>query len=78
MLESVLVPRKHPPDLCRLLECPQRPVLREAVGQTVRVLERTKAKFKSKDLKDLRVRLEGLLENSNNSCQDAQSCARVP
>ena len=52
------------PDLCQLLDCPQQPILRRALGHTIEVLQRTRGKFKSKELAELRVSLEALLENS--------------
>lgn len=47
--------------LCELLDCPQRPVHRQAILDTVAVLKKTKETFKSKELAELRTRLEGLL-----------------
>ena len=58
--------REQSPDLCQLLDCPQQPVLRSAVGHTIGVLQQTRGKFKSKELAELRVSLEALLENSRN------------
>ena len=51
-------------DLCKLLDCPQQPVLRDAIQHSVEVLETTKCRFKSKELKRLRESLETLLGNS--------------
>ena len=51
-------------DLCKLLDCPQQPVLREAIHHTIEVLEATKFRFESKELKRLRESLEALLGNS--------------
>jgi hypothetical protein len=48
-------------DLCELLDCPQRPVHRQAIVDTIAVLKKTKETFKSKELADLRTRLEDLL-----------------
>ena len=53
-------------DLCKLLDCPQQPVLREAVHHAIDVLETTKFRFKSKELKRLRESLETLLGNSGD------------
>lgn len=53
-------------DLCKLLDCPQQPVLREAILNTIDVLETTKFRFKSKELKRLREGLETLLGNSQD------------
>lgn len=49
----------HP---CQLLNCPRGAQLLAAVKETVGTLEATKASFKSKDLGDLRHRLELLVE----------------
>lgn len=54
------------PDLCKLLDCPQQPVLRLAISHAVDVLERTRCRFKSKELKTLREDLQKLLTNSNH------------
>jgi hypothetical protein len=54
------------PDLCKLLDCPQQPVLRQAVCHTIEVLEKTKHRFKSRELKVLREDLQELLVNSNH------------
>jgi hypothetical protein len=59
--------REYCPDLCQLLDCPQQPVLRWAVGYTIEVLQQTRGKFKSKELAELRVSLERLLRNSAES-----------
>lgn len=53
-------------DLCKLLDCPQQPVLRTAIEHSIEVLEATKYRFKSKELKRLREDLETLLGNSRN------------
>jgi CheY-like chemotaxis protein len=49
-------------DLCELLDCPQQPVHRQAIVDTITVLKKTKEMFKSKDLAELRTRLEALLQ----------------
>jgi CheY-like chemotaxis protein len=51
----------HP---CQLLNCPRGSQLRDAVLETVKVLEETKGSFKSKQLGDLRHRLELLLDHN--------------
>ncbi len=51
----------HP---CQLLNCPRGSQLRDAVVETIRILEETKGAFKSKTLGDLRHRLELLLEHN--------------
>ena len=47
--------------LCELLDCPQRPVHRQAILHAIEVLEKTKDSFKSKQLAELRVKLEHTL-----------------
>lgn len=51
----------HP---CQLMNCPRGSQFREAVVETIRVLEETKGAFKSKTLGDLRHRLELLLAHN--------------
>jgi DNA-binding NtrC family response regulator len=48
--------------LCRLLDCPQQPVHRQAIAETIEVLKKTKDSFKSKALAELRFKLESLSE----------------
>jgi len=50
----------HP---CQLINCPRGAQLRQAVEDTIAVLEETKGSFKSKALGDLRARLELLLKH---------------
>jgi DNA-binding response OmpR family regulator len=45
-------------NLCELLDCPQRPAHRQAILHAIDVLERTKDNFKSRQLAELRVKLE--------------------
>jgi CheY-like chemotaxis protein len=49
-------------DVCHLLECPRLESLGRALRETIEVLERTKSAFKSKELGDLRRRLEKLMD----------------
>jgi CheY-like chemotaxis protein len=53
--------QSHP---CQLLNCPRGAQLRDAVAETIRVLEETKSAFKSKTLADLRHQLELLLQHN--------------
>ena len=48
-------------NLCELLDCPQRPAHRQAILDAIQVLERTKDSFRSKQLGELRTKLEGAL-----------------
>ena len=56
-----------PTDVCEFMRCPRRTAYKQAVVDTIEVLERTKHAFKSKDLGELRRRLEGLLKESHSS-----------
>lgn len=47
---------------CHLLGCPKEKNLTEALKETIEVLEKTKGAFKSKDLADLRKKLESHLK----------------
>ena len=51
-----------PIDICRMMECPRRITYREALENTVEVLEKTKLSFRSKDLGLLRRKIEQLLQ----------------
>jgi DNA-binding response OmpR family regulator len=48
-------------NLCDLLDCPQRPMHRQAILHAIDVLEKTKENFKSKQLAELRAGLEEAL-----------------
>ena len=48
-------------NLCELLECPQRPVHRQAILHAIDVLEKTKDNFKSKQLAELRTQLQQVM-----------------
>jgi CheY-like chemotaxis protein len=49
-------------DVCHMWTCPRLSFLKKGLEDTVEVLERTKNSFKSKELGDLRRKLEGLLK----------------
>jgi len=51
---------EHP---CQLMNCPRGAQLQQAVQETIEVLEQTKSAFKSKQLGDLRKKLELLMEH---------------
>lgn len=51
---------EHP---CQLMNCPRGAQLQEAVRETIEVLEQTKSAFKSKQLGELRHKLELLLQH---------------
>jgi len=58
---------KISPTFCELLDCPQWPAFRDAIRKSVKVLEDTKRRFKSKELAETRELLEGLLEGAEPS-----------
>ncbi len=51
-------------EICRLFHCPRLSNIKEALSETVEVIESTKSSFRSKDLGELRERLEGLLKQA--------------
>jgi len=52
-------------DVCRLMHCSRLASYEKAVRETVEVLIRTKNSFKSKDLAEIRMKLERLLKNES-------------
>ncbi|NUQ65929.1 MAG: response regulator [Pirellulales bacterium] len=63
-LEAVRSGRGGAKPLCQLLDCRQRPVFRSALREVIETLEATKTKFRSRELRDLRLRLQTLLAES--------------
>lgn len=53
-------------DPCHLLACPRLHACHEMIGETIGTLEKTKNYFKSRDLHELRIRLEHFLKNQLN------------
>jgi DNA-binding response OmpR family regulator len=51
------------PDACHLMDCPRLTVSRDALKEAVATLEKTKRSFKSRELGELRERLQNLLES---------------
>ena len=49
-------------DACHLLGCPRPVVLLEAIREAIGVLESTKSSFKSKELGELRLKLDGIVK----------------
>jgi hypothetical protein len=64
VLLSILeeVKDRCPADLNSLLDCPHKRLLRQALTETIEVLEETKKAFKSKRLEVLRKKLMGVLK----------------
>jgi CheY-like chemotaxis protein len=54
------------PDVCHMMNCSRLAAYEDCVRDTVEVLVKTKNSFKSKDLADIRKRLEGLLKSSSS------------
>jgi len=52
-------------DLCRLMNCSRLSAYESGIRETVEVLKKTKNSFKSKDLADLRKKLEGMIKNES-------------
>ncbi len=60
-LSEVLAADKELKEACHLLNCPRHKVLKDALVETIRVLEKTKSAFRSKELGELRRKLELVL-----------------
>jgi CheY-like chemotaxis protein len=52
--------------VCQFFHCPRRQALEAAVKDAIETLERTRRAFKSRELAELRQRLESVLENSED------------
>ena len=55
-----------PVDVCTFMRCPRQRAYKQMLIETIEVLERTKHAFKSKDLGELRRRLEAMLRDSTD------------
>jgi DNA-binding response OmpR family regulator len=62
-LTYILTDEQPESTVCNLLNCPRLEELTEGLLETVRALEKTKSSFKSKELGQLRIKLEQLLKN---------------
>jgi FixJ family two-component response regulator len=61
-LTETLALQRGSQDACHLLGCPRPIVLLEAIRETIGVLESTKSSFKSKELGELRQKLDGIVK----------------
>jgi DNA-binding response OmpR family regulator len=61
-LADAAASREGEQDACHLLGCPRVAALSDAVQQAIAVLEKTKGEFKSKQLGELRRKLEGTMK----------------
>ena len=52
----------YPFDLCSVVDCPHRRLLRQVLTETIETLEETKKAFKSKQLEGLRKKLMDVLK----------------
>jgi CheY-like chemotaxis protein len=57
------IPRGTAPHLCQLIDCPEWPAHQVAFRDVIQVLQEIKRRFKSKELAELRERIERHLEN---------------
>ena len=62
-------------DACRLYDCPRLGVLLDSLVESIETLEKTKSAFKSRQLGDLRRKLERILESATH---DGAGAARSP
>ena len=53
-----------PPQACHLFNCPRLATLKASVEETIHVLERTKRAFKSRELGELRKKLEAVIKSN--------------
>ena len=53
------------PDVCRLIDCPRPVALLQALRETIAVIEKTKSSFKSKELGELRQKLEDVVQSAS-------------
>jgi DNA-binding response OmpR family regulator len=53
-------------NLCEILDCPQQPAHRQAILDAIEVLEKTKDNFRSKQLAELRARLENSIGSAGS------------
>jgi DNA-binding response OmpR family regulator len=68
---DVLSRKKEMQEVCHLLNCPRPTQLIAAIRETIQILEKTKRAFKSKELGDLRQKLEDLLQPFEENYSDA-------
>jgi len=69
-LAAGLAENNETPGVCHLLDCPRLERLTKALRDTITILEKTKGSFKSKELKDLRQQLEGIVNEEKELTTD--------
>jgi response regulator RpfG family c-di-GMP phosphodiesterase len=65
-LTETLTTNRSPRETCHLFNCPRLSILTDALMETIAVLEKTKSSFKSKELGELRKKLEKLVKNGHS------------
>jgi len=65
-LIEVLAQNRVEQDVCHLVNCPKPAMFISALNETIAVLEKTKSSFKSKELGELREKLEQLVQNATS------------
>ena len=65
-LMEALPGRRFDPEVCHLFNCPRLNKLTDALAETIAILEKTKGSFKSKDLGELRRKLERIVKGREN------------
>ena len=68
LTESQLT-HKHPSQVCHLLGCPRPPTFIKALREVISVLKKTKSAFKSKELAQLREKIEAMVEDMEQAPQ---------
>jgi len=63
-ITEALAQRSASHEPCQLLNCPRPAVLTNALAETIDVLEKTKSSFKSKELGELRRKLQEVVKNA--------------
>jgi hypothetical protein len=63
-LTQILTDEQSESAVCNLMNCPRLDKLTEGLEETIKTLELTKSAFKSKDLGNLRIKLEQLVEKT--------------
>jgi len=66
-LTQVLVDDQKTSEVCNLLNCPKLNELTEGLAETIKILELTKSSFKSKELGQLRIKLEQLMKKAKKT-----------
>jgi CheY-like chemotaxis protein len=66
-LTQVLVDDQKTSAVCNLLNCPKLNELTEGLAETIKILELTKSSFKSKELGQLRIKLEQLMKKAKKN-----------